>query len=188
MPPHSWLCRTGSSEKQLAEEQGVCSVMGEDFYTAIPMHTGTEGNLTKALVNMKEMRDEHVSNSNWNTKSPSVWGWIQSLIWKKALQAVGMVIGLLPLTFMVVSCCVSPILRVTITRAIKLVSGKFPLAVDLKVDMEVMLDQTQDDLTHELPDPCWMTRHVQRAGRRVLEHLCFCPLNPKYPFVKLFLW
>lgn len=123
-----------------------------DFCAAVPMHTGTEGSICKALVNMKEMRDEHVSNSYWNTKPPSVWGWIQSLSWEKAPQAVGMVIGLLPLIVMVVSCCVFPIRRVTITRAIKLVTGKFPSAVELKADVQVMLDQKHDDLTHELPD------------------------------------
>ncbi len=34
------------------------------------MHTGSEGNITSALNKMKE---EHIKNSNWNTKVTDLW-------------------------------------------------------------------------------------------------------------------
>ena len=43
-------------ETLLAEDQGVCELIGEECCAVIPMHTGEGGNLTKALMNLKELR------------------------------------------------------------------------------------------------------------------------------------
>lgn len=57
-------------EKMLAQYQGVCDVVGEECCMAIPMHTGEDGNLTRALENIRMLKDQHVQHSNWNTNTP----------------------------------------------------------------------------------------------------------------------
>ena len=68
----------------MAEEQGVCSYFGDECCTVIPTVTGKDGNLTKMLDNLKDLRKEHVASSNWNTQNPTlakIWDWLNNMSW-----------------------------------------------------------------------------------------------------------
>lgn len=50
-------------DRLMAEEQVVCSHFGDECCTVILTVTGTDGNLTKLLNNLKALRDEHVAKA-----------------------------------------------------------------------------------------------------------------------------
>lgn len=112
-------------ETMLAEDQGVCDVIGEHCCTVIPMHTGEDGNLTRALQNIRTLRDQHVQNSNWNTKISSIWSWLSTLSPGKILYTVGMLLGFVVLALLVIACCILPLVQFLIKRAMTSVAGQF---------------------------------------------------------------
>ncbi len=87
------------------------------------MYTGEGGNLTGILKKMKTLRDEHVKNSNWNTRTQAIWDFFNKLFWKKVLQLIGMVVGTLLLIVMIVTCCVVPLIRLMIVNLEGKLSG-----------------------------------------------------------------
>ncbi len=93
------------------------------------MYAGEGGNLTLVLKKMTEMRNEHVHNSNWNTRAQSIWDFFNNLSWKKVLQMVGMVIGTLLLIVVLVTCCVIPLIRLMIRRMAGVITGQFSLQI-----------------------------------------------------------
>lgn len=114
-------------ESLMAPHQGVCDVIGEECCAEIRLHTGTDGNLTKILMEMRKMRDQHVRNSNWNTQLTSFGDWLMSGGWLRPLKLIGIIIGMLMLMVAVVICCVVPIVRLMISTIFKRITGQFPL-------------------------------------------------------------
>ncbi|XP_049444012.1 uncharacterized protein LOC125895877 isoform X1 [Epinephelus fuscoguttatus] len=112
-------------ETMLAEDQGVCDVIGEHCCTVIPMHTGEEGNLTHALQNIRTLRDQHVQHSNWNTRIPSLWDWLSTLSPGRILYTIGMLLGLVVLALCVIACCILPLVQLLIKKAMTSVAGQF---------------------------------------------------------------
>lgn len=92
---------------------------------------------------MKTLRDEHIKDTNWNTNMQGLWEWFKNLSWEKVLQAIGMAIGTLLLIAMVVMWCVFPLIKLMIGKAVKLVTGQFPLYVQM--DDSVPLDKQSLD-------------------------------------------
>lgn len=43
-----------------APDEGLCSLIGEECCTVIPMHTGAGGNITAAIKAVEDLRKEHV--------------------------------------------------------------------------------------------------------------------------------
>lgn len=113
-------------ETMLAEEQGVCDRFRDDCCTAIPMHTGDAGNITRILENLKRMRNDHVKHSNWNSSSYSVWQWFQNLSLLQLLKSIGIAIGIILLILMLLTCCVFPLIKILIAKTLKAVT-QFPV-------------------------------------------------------------
>ncbi len=65
-------------DAMLAEEQGVCEHTGKDCCTVIPMHTGKEANITKALDLLGNLKDEYIRNTQGTTQSSSWGDWLFS--------------------------------------------------------------------------------------------------------------
>ncbi|XP_078028292.1 uncharacterized protein LOC144464626 [Epinephelus lanceolatus] len=112
-------------ETMLAQDQGVCDVVGEHCCTVIPMHTGEDGNLTKALNSIRTLRDQHVQHSNWNTKISSIWDWLSKLSPVKILHIMGMLLGFVVLALLVLACCILPLVQLLIRRTMASVAGQF---------------------------------------------------------------
>lgn len=72
----------------MAEDQGVCDLVGEECCTVIPMHTDVGGNLTIALEKQRWLRNEHVENSIWNIGKDAWWEWLKNVTWKQILTTV----------------------------------------------------------------------------------------------------
>lgn len=128
-------------ETMLAEEQGVCDRFGDDCCTAIPMHTGEAGNITKVLENLKRIRNDHVKHSNWNSSSYSVWEWFQSLSLLQLLKSIGIAIGIILLILMLLTCCVFPLIKILIAKTLKAVT-QFPVRIDQSVDFTVAVESS----------------------------------------------
>lgn len=109
----------------LADDQGVCEYVGEECCTVIPMHTGAEGNITKVLEKLKNVKDEHVQNTNVGSKGESWWDWLNAGTWKQTMIRIGMIIGVALLMLMVVMCCVFPLVQLMIK---KIMAGQFPVS------------------------------------------------------------
>ena len=124
-------------ETRMAEDQGICDVIGEECCTLIPMHTGSNGSLTGVLKEMKRLRDEHVKNSNWNTQIKSFWDWLGKLGWLKYLKMAGIVLAGIILVVLLVICCVVPLLRLLISRLFISITGQFPvIPMQIHSDLE----------------------------------------------------
>ena len=124
-------------ETRMAEDQGICDVIGEECCTLIPMHTGSNGSLTGVLKEMKRLRDEHVKNSNWNTQITSFWDWLGKLGWLKYLKLAGIVVAGIILVVLLVICCVIPLLRLLISRLFISITGQFPvISMQFHPDLE----------------------------------------------------
>ena len=98
----------------MAKEQGVCNYFRDKCCTEIPQFAGEKGNLSILLKQMEAMRDEHVKNSNWNTKPEAldkIWEWLSKLSWPCIFQIIGMILGGLFLTAAVVICFMLPIIK-----------------------------------------------------------------------------
>lgn len=67
-------------DTMMVERQGICDLIGDTCCTVIPVHTGEDGNQTVALENVRQLRNEHVASSNWNTGSEKLWEWLKMVI------------------------------------------------------------------------------------------------------------
>lgn len=106
----------------LAEDQGVCVRIGPDCCTVIPMHTGPGGNLTKVIKQLKDLRDEHVTNTAGGN---APWfDWLSSAAWKALLVRVGLILVLVLGLFMLLSCCVIPLLRSMVQKMVGSLAGQ----------------------------------------------------------------
>lgn len=103
-------------ESRMAGDQGLCDEIEEECCTLIPMHTGSNGSLTGVLEEMKQLCDEHVRNSNWNTQIKSFWDWLGKMGWLKYLKMAGIVPGGIVLVVLLVVCCVVPVLCTLVSR------------------------------------------------------------------------
>lgn len=74
----------------------------------------------------------------------ALWDWFKYLSWKKILQVLGMVIGTLLLIFMIVMCCVFPLMKLMIGKAVKLLTSQFPLYVSKNIGNDIPLTQMHD--------------------------------------------
>lgn len=104
----------------------------------IPFNTGEDGNLTEVLGQLKAVRDEHVQNTNWNTKPhllEKIWNWLRKLSWSKILSIIGMVLGTILLLTLMTICIIFPLIRLMISRATKAFTGQFPIMVQTSVAM-----------------------------------------------------
>ena len=116
-------------ETILAEDQGVCDLIGEECCTVIPMHTGEGGNLTKALINLKELRQEHVIHSNWKTGTNALWSWLTNLTWPKLLRGIAMAVAMIVIIVVVAACCILPLVARLIKKMAGVITGQFPVQV-----------------------------------------------------------
>lgn len=94
-------------ETLLAEDQGVCHIVGEEYCTVIPMHTGEGGNLTTVLEKM------------WNTPVGTQGGKQYGNGLRIYPSINGIAISLVVLIVMTVSCCVLPLIQVMVKKAMK---------------------------------------------------------------------
>lgn len=117
-------------ETLLAEDQDVCQLIGEECCTVIPMHTGEGGNVTKALTKLKNLREEHVMNSNWNTGADSFWNWLKYLSWSKFLKGVGLVLAGILLLILTTACCIVPLVSMLVKKISNATIGQFLVNVE----------------------------------------------------------
>ncbi len=61
---------------------------------------------------------------------------MSKLSWKKVLQIVGMAISMLLLLVMVVTRCVFLLIRIMISRTLRLFTGQFPLQIQIDITVE----------------------------------------------------
>ena len=109
----------------LAEEQGVCMRIGAECCTVIPMHTGKGGNLTKVIKRLHNLRDEHVANTAGG--SPPWGDWFLSGAWKAVLVRIGLILALVLASFMVLTCCVFPLLQGMVRKTVASLTGQFAI-------------------------------------------------------------
>lgn len=122
----------------LAAEHGVYSYFGDECCTVNPVHTGEDGNLTEVLRQLKTVRDEHVKNTNWNTKPhvlEKIWNWLSTLSWSRILSIIGMVLGAVLLLALITVCVIFPLIRLMVKQATKALTGQFPVVVQTSVAM-----------------------------------------------------
>ena len=96
------------------------------------MHTGEGGNLTKALMNLKELRQEHVIHSNWKTGTNASWSWLMNLTWPKLLRGIAMAIAVILIIVVVTACCILPLVGQLIKKMSKVITGQFPVQIALE--------------------------------------------------------
>lgn len=139
-------------DRLMAEENGVCSHFGDECCTVIPTVTGKDGNLTKLLDKLRSLRNEHVINSNWNTKSQTlsrIWEWVGSLSWRKILQMIGMLLGGFLLVVAVIMCCIIPIISAMIKKATVWIPRQFPLQVQEQIALRQISDMSENVYENE---------------------------------------
>lgn len=137
-------------EARMAADQGICDEIGDECCTVIPLHTGVNGNLTRILDKMRQMRDEHVRNSSWNTQLKGFWDWLGKLGWLKYLKMIGAVLGGILPVVLVVICCIIPLLRTLISSMIKGITGQFPLVQMVQVVEQAHNVELQEELISEI--------------------------------------
>jgi len=140
----------------LAEEQGVCMRIGPECCSVIPMHSGPSGNLTKVIRMLEVMRDEHVRHIT--SQADPWWNWLKLDTWKVWGMKIGLVLSAVLVMFMVLSCCVIPLLRAMVQRMVGGLTKQFVVitpdvgfsrGVDVKQSlgpMSITGDDPEDDL------------------------------------------
>lgn len=96
-----------------APEEGVCSLIGEECCTVIPMHTGEGGNLTVAIRALEDLHREHVQSSYKPEKEKDEADWLSWLFsgsWKAILIRMGTVLIIFLFILAVLTCCVIPLI------------------------------------------------------------------------------
>lgn len=58
-----------------ALDNGVYVLFNEQCCSYILMNTGEEGNFTKVMSQLKELRDEHIRNTKGESKDKGWWTW-----------------------------------------------------------------------------------------------------------------
>ena len=117
-------------ETLLAEDQGICELIGEECCTVTcPMHTGKGGNLTKALVNLKKLREEHVIHSNWKTGTNALWSWLMNLTWPKLMRGLAIATAVILITVVIAACCILPMVGRLIKKMAGVITGQFPVQI-----------------------------------------------------------
>ncbi|XP_072009779.1 uncharacterized protein [Engystomops pustulosus] len=107
----------------LAEKGGVCKMVGAACCTYIPNNTSPGGSITRALHKIEALSAELKENSGVDT---SFFTWLGD--WKSFLTQVGVILGIVILLLSLITCCVVPLIKSTMSqmavRAVRTTRGE----------------------------------------------------------------
>lgn len=98
----------------LAERGGVCVMFGSHCYTFKPNNTAPSGAFSKAMRKLKDLKAEVKPNAG---RDKHMWDWFDLFHWRIIGKAGLMIVGCL-VVFVLLGCCVVPIVRAFITKTI----------------------------------------------------------------------
>lgn len=120
----------------------------------IPMYTGSNRNLTRALDSLKNLRDEHVRNTVGHSNSGSWWDWLFSSSWKATLLRLGTVFLQTIVILMVLTCCVVPLIQLMSKRMLDSLAEQHVLVP--KQDSEKGVTDDNICKMADIQKPVWM--------------------------------
>ncbi|XP_051939629.1 uncharacterized protein LOC127612838 [Hippocampus zosterae] len=119
-----------------AENGGMCAAVGIDHCcTYIPDETGNWTLIRHKVADLRKfLRSQEDQNPQWTWMN-----WLNSGSWTHILQKIALIIGVILLLGCVLLCCVVPLFRSMINRALAPASGIFPVrspSYDVEMDVK----------------------------------------------------
>ncbi|XP_061595559.1 uncharacterized protein LOC133459539 [Cololabis saira] len=100
-----------------AKDGGVCAMIGEHCCTFIPDETGAEGNVTKAIAELRQLAK--VVSEDRRSAGTTFWSWLTSGPWTDIMTKIMIPIITVLVLFCVFVTCIIPCLRAMVQRTIQ---------------------------------------------------------------------
>lgn len=128
-----------------ASQGGVCAIIGQHCCTYIPDNTGTEGQVTQAIGDLKKLAD--AMEKDHADTAQSMWSWFTSGPWWQLLLKVLTPLVIVLILFCAFTMCVVPCFKSMMSRMIS-----DSVSTALHSDMEFLILDPDDDGPVDYPD------------------------------------
>lgn len=144
-----------------ADKGGVCALIGDHCCTYIVDETGSEGNVTKAIQDLRQLAktiaQDHV-NQNF-----SLWDWFTSGSWTHILQKIGVLIASILVVLCIIVCCVVPVVKSLVAKTMTTVVG------NVYVNAETLPEPRDVDGLRMPPEGGLKVDPYEAEARRLLD-------------------